>query len=92
HASLLPKYRGAAPIQRAILAGETETGVTLMQMGEGMDTGDILASVSTVTSGKTSGMLFEELSVLGADLLLATLPLIESNQLSPVPQDDEKAT
>jgi methionyl-tRNA formyltransferase len=56
HASLLPKYRGAAPIQRAILAGETETGVTLMQMGEGMDTGDILASVSTVTSGKTSGI------------------------------------
>ncbi len=92
HASLLPKYRGAAPIQRAILEGEAETGVTLMQMGEGMDTGDILASVTTVTSGKNTGMLFEELSMLGADLLLATLPLIESNQLSPVPQDENKAT
>jgi methionyl-tRNA formyltransferase len=92
HGSLLPKYRGAAPIQRAILEGETETGVTLMQMAEGMDTGDILASAITATSGKTTGMLFEELSVMGAELLLKNLPLIESNQLTPVPQDDEKAT
>lgn len=92
HASLLPKYRGAAPIQRAILEGETETGVTLMQMGEGMDTGDILASAKTSTTGKTAGMLFEELSVLGAQLLLENLPMIESNQLSPVPQDHKKAT
>lgn len=92
HASLLPKYRGAAPIQRAILEGETETGVTLMQMAEGMDTGDILASVTTSTAGKTTENLFEELSVMGADLLLANLPFIESNQLSPVPQEDEKAT
>jgi len=92
HASLLPKYRGAAPIQRAILEGETVTGVTLMQMGEGMDTGDILACASTATTGKTSGMLFEELSLLGANLLLENLPLIEANQLTPVPQDDKNAT
>ncbi len=92
HASLLPKYRGAAPIQRAILEGEIETGVTLMQMAEGMDTGDILASVATPTDGKTSEALFEELSELGANLLLKTLPLIESNQLSPISQDDNNAS
>jgi methionyl-tRNA formyltransferase len=92
HASLLPKYRGAAPIQRAILEGETETGVTLMQMAEGMDTGDMLASAATSTAGKTTEALFEELSMLGAKLLLQNLPNIQSNQLSPVPQDDEKAT
>ena len=92
HGSLLPKYRGAAPIQRAILNGETETGVTLMQMAEGMDTGDILDSVATSTAGKTTGMLFEELSVLGAELLIKNLPLIESNQLTPVPQNEALAT
>ena len=92
HGSILPKYRGAAPIQWAILEGETETGVTLMQMAEGMDTGDVLASAVTQTAGKTTGMLLEELSVLGANLLLENLPLIESNQLIPVPQDNEKAT
>jgi len=92
HGSLLPKYRGAAPVQRAILEGETETGVTLMQMAEGMDTGDILARAATQTAGKTTGMLLEELSLLGAKLLLENLPLIESNQLVPVPQDNEKAT
>lgn len=92
HASLLPKYRGAAPIQRAILEGETQTGVTLMQMAEGMDTGDILASAVTETAGKTTEMLFEELSVLGASLLIENLPLIESNQLTPIQQDEAKAT
>jgi methionyl-tRNA formyltransferase len=92
HGSLLPKYRGAAPIQRAILEGENQTGVTLMQMAEGMDTGDMLASAATPIDGKTAGMLFEELSVLGANLLLENLPLIESNQLTPIPQDDQKAT
>lgn len=92
HGSLLPKYRGAAPIQWAILEGETETGVTLMQMAEGMDTGDVLASAITTTGGKTTGMLMEELSVMGANLLLDNLPCIESNQLTPVPQDSSKAT
>lgn len=92
HGSLLPKYRGAAPVQWAILEGETETGVTLMKMAEGMDTGDILASVSTKTAGKTTGMLLDELSLMGAALLLDNLPLIETNQLTPVPQDDEKAS
>jgi methionyl-tRNA formyltransferase len=92
HGSLLPKYRGAAPIQRAILAGETETGVTLMQMDEGMDTGDILACASTQTDGKTTGILLEELAVLGADLLLKNLPLIELSQLTPMPQENLKAT
>jgi methionyl-tRNA formyltransferase len=92
HASLLPKYRGAAPIQRAILNGEKETGVTLMQMAEGMDTGDILAVAATPTDGKTAGMLFEELSELGASLLLEHLPLIESNQIKSIPQDETRAT
>jgi methionyl-tRNA formyltransferase len=92
HASLLPKYRGAAPVQHALLRGETQTGVTLMQMAEGMDTGDMLASVATKTEGKTTGMLLEELAALGADLLLEHLPLIEAGRLAPVPQDENQAT
>jgi methionyl-tRNA formyltransferase len=63
-----------------------------MQMAEGMDTGDVLARAVTQTAGKTTGMLLEELSTLGANLLLENLPLIESNQLIPVPQDNDKAT
>jgi methionyl-tRNA formyltransferase len=92
HGSLLPKYRGAAPIQRAIMEGETKTGVTLMQMNVGMDTGDILACAATQTAGKTTGMLLEELASLGADLLIKNLPLIEASKLTPVPQENEKAT
>lgn len=73
HASLLPRWRGAAPIQRAILAGDAETGVTIMQMEEGLDTGPMLAEARTPVAGKTSGDLFAELAVMGADLLLDVL-------------------
>lgn len=92
HGSLLPKYRGAAPVQWAILEGETETGITLMQMAEGMDTGDMLAKASTSTDGKTTEMLLAELSGLGADLLVKMLPEIEKGSLESIPQDEEKAT
>ena len=83
HASLLPKYRGAAPIQWCIVNGEKETGVTAMQMDEGMDTGDIL---------ETAGELFERLSVIGAKLLVKTLADLEDGGITPVKQDESKAT
>lgn len=92
HGSLLPKYRGAAPIQRAILEGEDQTGVTLMRMEEGLDTGDMLAWSNTSTEGKTAGMLHDELSVMGADLLMDMLPMIEKDQVSYIPQNNEKAS
>ncbi len=77
HASLLPRWRGAAPVQRAILAGDTETGVTIMQMEAGLDTGPMLAETRTTCMGKTAGELTDELAHIGADLLvriLADLP------------------
>lgn len=77
HASLLPRWRGAAPIQRAILAGDEETGVTIMQMEAGLDTGPMLAAVKTPVDGKTTGELTAELAELGANLMgevLADLP------------------
>ena len=92
HGSLLPKYRGAAPVQRAIQNGDILAGVTLMQMAEGMDTGDMLARVSTTTEGKTTAMLLDELSKKGAALLINTLPLIKNNQLEPIPQDEKEST
>lgn len=73
HASLLPRWRGAAPIQRAILAGDSETGVTIMQMEAGLDTGAMLAKVHTPIAGKTAGALTEELAGLGATLLTQVL-------------------
>ena len=73
HASLLPRWRGAAPIQRAILAGDAITGVTIMQMERGLDTGPMLATVSTAINAKTAGELTLELGELGADLLVKTL-------------------
>ena len=78
HASLLPRWRGAAPIQRAILAGDTETGVTIMRMEAGLDTGPMLARVATSTGAKTGGELTQELAHLGATLLVDTLerPLV----------------
>lgn len=92
HASLLPKYRGAAPIQRSILSGDRETGVTLMQMSAGMDEGDIISQKSTPIGKKTSGQLFEELAVLGGDLLTETLPSIIDGSASRIRQDHERAT
>lgn len=73
HASLLPRWRGAAPIQRAILAGDSETGVTIMQMAAGLDTGPMIRKASTPVADKTAGMLTEELARIGADLMVATL-------------------
>ncbi len=92
HASLLPKLRGASPIQHAILQGETETGVTIMQMGEGLDTGDMLAKVS-LEIGKMNGQeLHDALAEAGAALLAETLPKIEAGEITPVPQDDSLST
>ena len=93
HASLLPKYRGAAPIQWCIVNGEKETGVTAMQMDEGMDTGDILeTAVTEIGAEETAGELFERLSVIGAKLLVKTLADLENGNVTPIKQDESKAT
>ncbi len=89
HASLLPKYRGAAPIQRAVLDGEEETGVTLMHMDEGLDTGDMYACAKTKIDHKTSAELFTELSLMGAELLSESLGKIAEGSLKAVPQSGE---
>jgi methionyl-tRNA formyltransferase len=89
HASLLPRYRGASPIQRVILDGEKETGITIMQMNEGLDTGDILYSKSLeLAPDETFETLHDRLMNLGGETLLEALPLIESGKITPVVQDD----
>ena len=93
HASLLPKYRGAAPIQWAVLDGEEKSGVTIMQMNEGLDTGDMLAVREIPLEPKeTSESLFTKLSALGAELLVETLDRIEAGTITPVPQPEESPT
>ena len=93
HASLLPKYRGAAPIQWAIADGNENTGVTIMQMNEGLDTGDILTQVTVpIASDETGESLFDKLMDAGAKLLNETLPMIESGEITPIAQDEENAT
>ena len=93
HASLLPAWRGAAPIARAILAGETRTGVTTMRMDRGLDTGDILLSrVTDIGVLETAGELTVRLGSLGADLLLETLATLGRGALTPRPQDGARAT
>lgn len=93
HASLLPRWRGAAPIHAAILHGDEETGVTIMKMGAGLDTGPILSQKSIrLTREDTTGSVSETLSHLGADLLMETLPEYLSGRLQPTPQTDEGAT
>jgi methionyl-tRNA formyltransferase len=93
HASLLPRWRGAAPIQAAILAGDEETGVTIMKMDEGLDTGPILTQRALrLTPDETAGSLFQTLSTLGADLLLETLPEYLAGNLTPTPQPAEGVT
>ena len=93
HASLLPKYRGAAPIQWAVINGDEVTGVTTMLMDEGVDTGDILLTEEVKLAPKeTGGSLFDRLSSTGAGLLVKTLREIEAGSISPVPQDESKAT
>lgn len=93
HASLLPKYRGASPIQWAVLDGCEYSGVTTMQMDEGLDTGDILEVAKVKLDEKeTGGSLFDRLSVVGAELLVETLKKAESGELHPVKQDEKEAT
>jgi methionyl-tRNA formyltransferase len=93
HASLLPAYRGAAPINWAIINGETRTGITVMQMDEGMDTGGILAQESIpIDPRDTTGTLTEKLSQIGSRLIVGTLSRIESGGLTAVPQDNSKAS
>ena len=93
HASLLPRWRGAAPIQRAIIAGDTETGVTLMQMEVGLDSGPILAAAKCpIHSADTAGLLHDRLAQLGAELLGHHLDVILAGRLKPEPQDASRAT
>lgn len=93
HASLLPRYRGAAPITWAIVRGEAETGNTIMQMDEGMDTGAILLQERISIDPKdTAGTLTEKLSKQGAKMITAALPMIASGKLTPQQQDESQAT
>lgn len=93
HASLLPKYRGAAPIQWAVIDGEEKTGITIMQMNAGCDTGDILYTKEYVLDKKETGAsLFDKLMVLGAEAIVEALPLIEAGKLTPIPQNDAEST
>ena len=93
HGSLLPRHRGAAPIQWAILAGDKEAGVTIMQMDVGMDTGDILLPASVpIEKDETAGSLFTKLSKLGGTTLLTALDLLRQDKLPPVEQDHSLAT
>ncbi len=93
HASLLPRHRGASPIAGALLAGDQETGVTIMLMAEGLDTGDILTQRSLpIAPDDTTGTLTEKLSYLGAELLVETLPHWFAGELPPQSQDESQAT
>jgi len=93
HASLLPRWRGAAPIQAAILAGDQQSGVTIMKMDAGIDTGDILAQRATdLTADETAGSLSERLARMGVELLLDTLPGWLAGTVQPVSQENVRAT
>ena len=93
HTSLLPRWRGAAPIQRAIAAGDRETGVSIMQMDEGLDTGPILTqSHCPIAARETSGSLHEKLAFLGAKCLIQLLEKMATGKVTPVPQDPARAT
>lgn len=92
HASLLPRWRGAAPIQRCILEGDEETGVSIMRIGHGVDTGDYCAQASCTVPGKTSDQLTRELSELGGDLLADTLPKLAAGNVTWTVQDENLVT
>lgn len=93
HASLLPRHRGASPIQWAIISGDKKTGITIMQMDEGLDTGDILNTAAIdIYPDEDAQSLHDRLSILGAELLCKTLPKLESGLITPQKQDDNKAT
>lgn len=91
HGSLLPKYRGGAPIQYSVMNGDSKTGVTIMYMVKRMDAGDIISQKSIpITKDDDSGTMFQKLSMLGRDLLLETLPKLINNEVHPIPQDESK--
>lgn len=93
HASLLPKYRGAAPIAWAVLNGDTKTGVTIMQMDVGLDTGDILLQKEIpIAADETTDSLFDKLMELGGQAIVETLPLLGTAALTPIKQKEEEAT
>jgi len=93
HGSLLPKYRGAAPIQWAIINGETKTGITTMLTDSGLDTGDMLLKAEIdIPDDMTAGELHDKMSLLGAEILIKTLKKLEEGTLVPVPQDHSQAT
>lgn len=93
HGSILPEYRGAAPIQWSVLDGKELAGVTAMQMDVGLDTGDMLLTKTTkIGVDETSGELYDRLTVLGADLLIETLEKLPKGELTPVKQDDSKSS
>ncbi len=93
HASLLPKYRGAAPIQWAIIKGEARTGVTIMYMNEGLDTGDIVVSSAVdIDDNMTGGALYERLAMLGAEILVDTIRNIQSGEASRVKQNESESS
>jgi methionyl-tRNA formyltransferase len=92
HASLLPRWRGAAPIQRAILAGDNETGITIMQMDEGLDTGDMLLRQSCpIAESDTAKTLHDKLAGMGASSIVEALRLLQANRLVPIKQDNDAA-
>ena len=93
HGSLLPRWRGAAPIQRAIQAGDSETGITIMQMAAGLDTGDMISkAVTPITQDDTGATLHDKLAAQGAELLVETLDSIADGKVEAEPQDDALAT
>ncbi len=93
HGSILPKYRGAAPIQWSVINGDEETGVTIMQMNEGLDTGDILLIEKTpISIDDTASSVFDRLSKMGADLVVKTLDAVLEGELRPVKQDNSKSS
>ena len=93
HGSILPEYRGAAPIQWSVLDGKEFAGVTSMKMDVGLDTGDMLLTATTkIGENETSGELYDRLTVVGADLLIETLEKLPKGELTPVKQDDSKST
>ncbi len=93
HASLLPRWRGAAPIQRALLAGDQVTGISIMQMEAGLDTGPVLLAESTqIGEDDTAGTLHDRLAAMGARLIVEALDRLERGDLTPKPQDDSLAT
>lgn len=93
HGSILPKYRGAAPIQWSVINGDSETGITTMLMNEGLDTGDILLIEKTpISIDDTASSVFDRLSAIGAQLTLKTLKLLEKGEITPIKQDESLST